>query len=198
MPPRNYRQEKRAERVEDTRRRLVEAAFALHAEQGVAATTMKQIAARAGVGVGTVYHHFPTYEDAVRACGEHTGKAIPPPGVEIFAGAGSLPVRVRRLVEALHDYYARLPALERLHQEQDAVPPLRAFVEQEQSHRLRLAREALRPAKAPAALVRAVAALLDVAVYGALRRAGFKPGDAIRELTALVLARVGGSSPPAP
>jgi len=68
MGRRSYRLKQRAESAEETRRRLVEATFALHGEQGIAATTMKQIAERAGVGVGTVYHHFPTIEDTVAAC----------------------------------------------------------------------------------------------------------------------------------
>ena len=60
---RKYTLGRRGEAAEETRRRIVEATFALHAEQGVAATTMTQIAERAGVSVGTVYHHFATYDD---------------------------------------------------------------------------------------------------------------------------------------
>ena len=74
MSPRRYAMETRAKTAEDTRRRIVEATYALHAERGIADTTMKDIAERADVGLGTVYHHFPTYDDAVRACG-----AIPSP-----------------------------------------------------------------------------------------------------------------------
>ncbi len=64
--PRRYRVQKRADSAAATRQRLVEAIYALHMEQGIVDTTMKQIAARAGVGIGTVYNHFPTYPDAVR------------------------------------------------------------------------------------------------------------------------------------
>ena len=42
-----------------TRRRLLSAAEALFTRRGYAGTTMADVAARAGVGVGTVYHHFP-------------------------------------------------------------------------------------------------------------------------------------------
>ncbi|HEY0437700.1 MAG TPA: helix-turn-helix domain-containing protein, partial [Phenylobacterium sp.] len=64
---RTYRQSKRGDTAEETRRRIVDACFELHREQGMVATTMKQIAERAGVSVGSVYHHFPTYDDAIRA-----------------------------------------------------------------------------------------------------------------------------------
>lgn len=42
-----------------TRRRLLEAAEELLARHGYEATSMAQIAAAGGVGVGTLYHHFP-------------------------------------------------------------------------------------------------------------------------------------------
>ena len=42
-----------------TRQRLLAAAEDLFTRRGYAGTTMADVAARAGVGVGTVYHHFP-------------------------------------------------------------------------------------------------------------------------------------------
>src|SRR5262245_39644729 len=101
MSPRPYAMSKRAKSSGETRRRIVEATYALHAEQGIAETTMKQIAERADVGLGTVYHHFPTYDDAVRACGVHTLALAASPDAKIFAGAKSLDERVVRLADAL-------------------------------------------------------------------------------------------------
>ena len=48
MAPRKYEQTTRAQAAEETRQRIVAATFALHDEQGIEATTMKQIAAKAG------------------------------------------------------------------------------------------------------------------------------------------------------
>jgi TetR/AcrR family transcriptional regulator, cholesterol catabolism regulator len=48
----------RTRRREDTRQRLFEAAVALIAEQGFSATTVDDIALRAGVAKGTVYYNF--------------------------------------------------------------------------------------------------------------------------------------------
>jgi AcrR family transcriptional regulator len=48
------------------RARLVEAARAVFSERGLAAE-MKEIAERAGVGVGTIYRNFPSKEDLVFA-----------------------------------------------------------------------------------------------------------------------------------
>jgi AcrR family transcriptional regulator len=48
----------RTRRREDTRQRLFEAAVELIAEQGFSATTVDDIALRAGVAKGTVYYNF--------------------------------------------------------------------------------------------------------------------------------------------
>lgn len=65
---RRYELKKRAERQEETRRRIVEAAVDLHGTVGMAQTTVSEIADRAGVGRQTVYRHFPDELTLVRAC----------------------------------------------------------------------------------------------------------------------------------
>src|SRR5258706_6883868 len=42
-----------------TRRRVLIAAESLFARRGYEATAMADVAERAGIGVGTLYHHFP-------------------------------------------------------------------------------------------------------------------------------------------
>jgi len=51
--------------VASTRRRLVDAAMALFAEQGFDSTSIEDVAGRAGVGRTTFFRHFPTKEDVV-------------------------------------------------------------------------------------------------------------------------------------
>lgn len=65
---RRYELKRRAERQEDTRRRIVEAAVTLHGSVGMAETTITQIADLAGVGRQTVYRHFPDELTLVKAC----------------------------------------------------------------------------------------------------------------------------------
>jgi AcrR family transcriptional regulator len=50
----------RTRRREDTRQKLFEAAVDLIAERGYSATTVDDIAVRAGVAKGTVYYNFPS------------------------------------------------------------------------------------------------------------------------------------------
>src|ERR1700716_2579455 len=89
MSPRRYRLDRRAETAQETRRRIVQATDELHAQRGIYATSMTHIAERAGVSVGTVYHHFPTYQDAVAACAHRTAEMLPLPTAQIFTGVST-------------------------------------------------------------------------------------------------------------
>ncbi len=83
------------------RTRVLDAALAVFAAEGVAAST-ETIAARAGVGAGTVFRHFPTKADLLAAVLAHmfdefervttAALAAPDPGAAFFAV-------VERLVE---------------------------------------------------------------------------------------------------
>ena len=68
---RTYRLKRRAERQDETRQRIVDAAIELHQTIGPAATTTTDIAERAGVGRVTVYRHFPDEATLARACSGH-------------------------------------------------------------------------------------------------------------------------------
>ena len=108
---RPYTQSRREEAAGETRRRIVQATFDLHGEQGIAATSMKQIAERAGLSVGSVYHHFPTYEDAVTACGILAMGRHPPPTPAIFEGASDRAERGLRMAGAMFGLFGAVRAL---------------------------------------------------------------------------------------
>lgn len=169
---RPYRLGRRGEAAEETRRRIVRATFDLHAEQGIAETSMAQIAERAGVSVGTVYHHFPTYADAIAACGAFADEHVPAPTEAIFAGSSSRSERVERLVRALFDYYERLPALASVRRDQHLAETLRRVAREEARQRRRLAAAAL-GTSARGAPVALLAALVDLDVQRALLNQGF-------------------------
>jgi AcrR family transcriptional regulator len=179
---RRYQLGRRAESTEETRRRLVAATFHLHSEQGIAGTSMKDIAARAGVSVGTVYHHFPSYADAIHACGAYVAEELPAPTATVFEGAASPPERARRLARAMFDFYERVPAVRSLHRDRHLIRELGPFAEEEVRNRRALAAEAV-GAGGPASLF---AALLDIEVYRALRREGFGTADAADRVAAIV------------
>ena len=186
---RPYRLGRRAETSEETRQRLVEATFQLHAERGIAETSMKDIAERAGVSVGTVYHHFPSYGDAIVACGAYTTEHVPAPDSAVFAGATTRGERIARLARALFDYYGRVPALESVRRDRELSPALDAFAREEARNRRKLVAEAVGP-EGPTALA---AALLDIDAYRALRREGFSSADAADRVAALLNLALAGA-----
>jgi AcrR family transcriptional regulator len=189
MKRRPYELKRRAESAEETRRRLVEATFALHSEQGIAATTMKQIAERAGVGVGTVYHHFPTLDDTVNACGRMVMATWPPPTEAIFAGVPTMRERLMLLARALFAWSEQV-ALEKVRVDRDRLPIVRKFIDGEQAHRVELTRAALAPFAIDRDLVRISAALLDIGVYRSLQAAGHTLDQAAEIVADVIRARL--------
>src|ERR671931_174872 len=68
---RKYELRRRAERQQETRRRIVEAAIELHRTKGPARTTVSDVARLAGVQRHTLYRHFPQERDLHLACSGH-------------------------------------------------------------------------------------------------------------------------------
>jgi AcrR family transcriptional regulator len=67
---------RQAERLEATRRAIVQAASDLFGRQGYAATSVDEIAAAAGVAKGAVYHHFASKERLFEPVLEATTAAL--------------------------------------------------------------------------------------------------------------------------
>ena len=168
MTKRSYTLGRRAETAAETRQRLVEATASLHHERGVSAVSLRDVAERAGVSVGTAYHHFPTYLDVVRACAALHAEMLPMPGESMFEGIRSVDERMETLVRELCVWYERQPWLEKIRAERSHYPPIEEGMTLMEQEIERLARIA---AQCTADEARTVAALLDVAVYTSLRRA---------------------------
>jgi len=100
---RTYRLKRRAERQDETRQRIVEAAIELHQTVGPAATTVSDVAARAGVGRVTVYRHFPDELALTRACSGLYLERHPLPDPEPWTEISD---PVERFRAALRDVYA--------------------------------------------------------------------------------------------
>lgn len=187
MSPRRYVMENRARTAEDTRRRIVEATYALHQERAIGDTTMKDIAERADVGLGTVYHHFRTYNDAVRACGAHTSMISTPPDVTIFRDAKTLDERIARLADELFAFYERCPGLGKARAEVHKFEALKVYVEQWNASFARLVTETLRPIGDGAAFAPVLMALLDFDVHARLIGTGFTTTDAARLIAGMLI-----------
>jgi len=184
-----YQLKRRAESAEETRGRLVQATFELHKEQGIAATTMKQIAERAGVGTGTVYHHFPTLDDAIIACGQMVMTTYPLPTEVSFAGVPTMRERLVRLARALFAWQHKV-AFDVIRVDRDRLAIVRQFIDEEQADRIELTRTALAPFAVDRDLVRISAALLDVGIYRALQQIGLSLDQAAEAIAETIQARI--------
>jgi AcrR family transcriptional regulator len=105
--PRKYELKKRAERQEETRRRIVEAAIQLHRTKGPARTTFSDIAALAGVQRHTLYRHFPDERQMGLACSGHHFELNPPPDPDGWDGLHDAGARLRVGLEELYSWYER-------------------------------------------------------------------------------------------
>jgi AcrR family transcriptional regulator len=108
---RSYTQKKRAVAAAETRHRIVEATAALHAEIGPRATTISEIARRAGVDRLTVYKHFPDESALVDGCQAHWLERHPPPNLASLQFIGHPDERLRAALHALWDWYADTRAM---------------------------------------------------------------------------------------
>jgi len=104
---RKYELKKRAERQEETRRRIVEAAIELHRTKGPARTTFSDIAALAGVQRHTLYRHFPDERQMGLACSGHHFELDPPPDPATWEAIADPAERLRVGLEALYAWFER-------------------------------------------------------------------------------------------
>jgi AcrR family transcriptional regulator len=193
MAPRPYRLSRRAASAQETHRRIVKATFTLHVEKGVAATTFRDIAERADVGIGTIYQHFPTYEHLIDACGHHAFDVMRPPRPEIFGGASGLNERIHVLVRELFAFYERFPAFGHIRAERHQFAALERGIAHEEEGRRALIAAALRGARASKNLRAIIFSLLDFNVYQSLRACGVDHDGVVQEITSLLLVRARGT-----
>lgn len=96
---------RRAEQVDQTRQRIVEATVELHGSVGPASTTIAAIAEAAGVTRLTVYRHFPDDAALFAACSAHwlSGQQLPDPGA--WSQIGDPTARLRAGLADLYRFF---------------------------------------------------------------------------------------------
>jgi AcrR family transcriptional regulator len=104
---RKYELKKRAERQEETRRRIVEAAVDLHGTVGPVRTSVSAIAERAGVQRHTYYRHFPDDRSLGLACSGLYAEENPLPAATPWRAIRDPDERLRRGLDELYAYYER-------------------------------------------------------------------------------------------
>ncbi len=82
---------------------LLDAAAAVFVESGVEAP-VRAVAARAGVGVGTIYRHFPTRADLIVAVYRHQVEALAEAGPALLAEGRAPRAALERWIDAFVDF----------------------------------------------------------------------------------------------
>jgi AcrR family transcriptional regulator len=186
---------KRAAAVARTRQRIVDATRELHSEQGIAATSWDDIAARADVGVGTVYRHFPSLDQLIPACGEITMQvvALPAPATvpALFEHATEPAGRIERLVrEAFAIYERGAPELRAIRREADVHARVAQDRDQLDASLSALVDTALEPLDATQQDRAVARAMVDLNTWQALRDQGLGPAESVAAISDMLATRL--------
>lgn len=120
---RKYELKQRAEKQQETRRRIVEAVVDLHEQIGLTQTTISAIAEKAGVQRLTVYRHFPDERALFHACMTHWMNENPLPDPEPWLDTADPCERLRRGLSELYAYYQRVePMLTNVERDAPLLP----------------------------------------------------------------------------
>jgi AcrR family transcriptional regulator len=193
MTRRKYEMRHRADAVRETRRRILEATSACHRELGINATSVDDVARRAGVAVGTVYRHFPTLEDLVGACGaiflDRFSLPTPNEAPGVFRGARGRRGRLDRLVDEIAARYERGAAgWVRVREAQEDFNATAEAHRRFEASLDALVSEAVRPLRWSSDRRRVLRGLVDPRVWQSLAQTGLQPDDIERHLRRLVHA----------
>jgi AcrR family transcriptional regulator len=188
---------KRAAAVARTRQRIIDATLQLHGEQGIAATSWEDIAAVAGVGVGTVYRHFPSLDELIPACGEITMQvvALPDPAMvpALFEHATEPAERVERLVRETFAIYDRAaPELRAIRRDADVHPRVAEDRDQLDASLRALVDTALGPLDATQRDRAVARAVVDLNTWEALRDQGLEPAESVAAISDMLARRLTG------
>jgi AcrR family transcriptional regulator len=117
---------RRAEHVDETRQRIVDAAVSLHGSIGPAATTISAVAETAGVTRLTVYRHFPDDAALFEACSADWLARQRVPDPTQWAAIADPPARLRAGLADIYRFYrAGADMLFRIHRDIDHIPAAR-------------------------------------------------------------------------
>jgi AcrR family transcriptional regulator len=134
---RKYELKQRAEHVEETRRRIVEATVDLHLTRGPVSTSIAEVARRAGVQRRTVYNHFPNDAALFAACSAHWRALHPAPDPAGW-------IDLRQGLRELYAWYRETePMTANVLRDAEVLPSLRRVIEPGLGTYLAAARTAL-------------------------------------------------------
>jgi AcrR family transcriptional regulator len=195
---RKYELKRRAENVEGTRRRIIEAAVELHGTVGPAKTTVSAIAERAGVQRQTYYRHFPEERQLFTACSGLWEERHAPPDPSGLRAIADPAERLRAALTGLFAFYEEGEDMIANVVRDAAVHELTAETARMRSVGLVALRDVLAEVVVPAGGSSRAEALLDLVLdfttwQALVRRSGLSPDEAV-DLAVELVGCVGSSS----
>lgn len=184
---RPYRLGKRQASVDETKRRIVEAALAEYAENGIEGTSMQAVARRAEVAPGTVLYHYPDPDDLAEVAIRSLYDRYQPPSPDLIPDDAPLEERIAILVRELFGLYQRSYEGYLIMQKSAEHPVLQqANARWEETVEAMIAR-ALGPGARGDETMVVIAALIDPGFMGTLMANGLEADRAAAVATALIL-----------
>lgn len=183
---RRYRSSRRAEAAAETNRRIVEATIAVHDEQGISATSVRDIAERAGLAPSTILRHFPRMDDLIRACGALSEQLLPMPDEDVLVGASGTSERVARMAQAMFAWWGRMgPGFDHLRIDRRRIPEVDDWMADLARRHRALAAAAL--GVDDGRRIRLLVALTTADAWTGLRAPGADPAAVAADVAALLV-----------
>lgn len=184
---RPYRLGKREASVNQTRRRVLDAATAEYAINGIEKTSMQAVARRADVAPGTVLYHYPTPEELAEAVIEEWVKDLEMPQPDLVDPEADLHERIKVLVEVVFSLYERSHWTYKIYQKSPNHPSFAKGFEMWQASLGGLMLAALGDRAANAETMSVVSVLIDPGFRGTLLSRGLDEAAAANAATRLIL-----------
>jgi len=184
---RPYRLGKRAASVADTKRRILGAANAEYAENGIEDTSMQAVARRADVAPGTVLYHYPTPEDLADAVVETWIDEIGMPTADAIDSGVDLQTRVRTLIGLLYEMYESSEWAYKIYQKSPNHPSLVKSNQMWEENLGAMMIKAIGERAMDPEAVQVVSVLIDPGFRGTLLSRGMSPERAVEAATQMTL-----------
>jgi AcrR family transcriptional regulator len=184
---RPYRLGKRQAAVQETRRRIIDAAITEYADHGIEGTSMLAVARRADVAPGTVLYQFQDADSLADVVVDSLYERYAAPSVESIPVDQPLSVRIATLVGELYGVYERTSLAYRIYQRSADHPAMqRANAEWERIVGEMLVR-ALGDRAADREALQLVSVMINPGFRGTLIMSGFDSDRAAEVATELAL-----------
>jgi AcrR family transcriptional regulator len=185
---RPYKLGKRQASVDETKRRILEAATAEYTDRGIEETSMQAVARRADVAPGTVLYHYPTPEELADAVIEMWVNDMKMPTPDAVDPDAPLEARIRSMVTEVFGLFDRSEAAYQIYRHSPDHPSMEKGRVMWEGAVAGMMANALGDRMADPQVIQVVSVLIDPGFRGTLVSRGMDNAAATEAATKLILA----------